>query len=115
MKNVIAKIEELKAVENRTAMQSVYLANAVHKIENKSMSKVYRSVCENEYAVEIYGSKTLPTFKVFCGAMKQNETGLYSVYAGFMALKRLRANTAIGKKEAAAAKVKRQNKKNAAK
>ena len=107
MNKVIAKIEELKAVENRTAMQSVYLANAVHKIENKSMSKVYRSVCENEYAVEIYGSEKLPTFKEFCGAMKQNETGLYSVYAGLIALKRLRPQTA---KEKTAAKVARQNK-----
>lgn len=115
MNKVIAKIEELKAVETRTAMQSVYLANAVHKVENKTLSKVYRSVCESEYAAEIYGSKTLPTFNEFADKMKKNESGLYSVYQGFLTLKALRANTAIGKKEAAAAKVKRQNKKNDAK
>lgn len=115
MNKVIAKIEELKTVEKRTTMQSVYLANAVHKIENKTLSKVYRSVCESEYAAEIYGSKTLPTFNVFADKIKKSETGLYSVYQGFLTLKALRANTAIGKKEAASAKVARQNKKNAAK
>lgn len=115
MNKVIQKIEELKAVENRTAMQNVYLANAVHKIENKSLSKVYRAVCESEFAADIYGSKTLPTFNVFADKIKKSESGFYSVYQGFLTLKALRANTAIGKKEAAAAKVARQNKKNAAK
>lgn len=115
MKNVISKIETLQAIENRTSMQSVYLANAVHKVENKTLSKVYRAVCESPYAAEIYGSKTLPTFNEFADKMKKNESGLYSVYQGFLTLKALRANTSVGKKEAAAAKVARQNKKNAAK
>lgn len=112
MKNVISKIETLQAIENRTSMQSVYLANAVHKVENKSMSKVYRAVCESPYAAEIYGSDVLPSFKDFCAAMKQNESQLYSVYQGFMTLKRLRP---VSNVEKAAKKAARQNKNTAKK
>ena len=111
MNKEISRIEALKGIENRTAMQSVYLANATHKIENKTMSKVYRSVCESPYAAEIYGSDVLPSFKDFCGEMKQNESQLYSVYQGFMTLKRLRPITNV---EKTAKKAARQNK-NAAK
>jgi hypothetical protein len=107
MNKEIAKIEALKGIENRTAMQSVYLANATHKIENKTMSKVYRSVCESPYANEILDGAKMPTFNEFCKAMKPNESRLYSVYQGFLTLKKFRKVTNV---EKAAKKAARQNK-----
>lgn len=105
------KIEALKGIENRTAMQSVYLANAEYKIECKTMSKVYKEVSESKYASEILDGAKIPTFNEFCKAIKPNESRLYSVYQGFLTLKKFRKVTNV---EKAAKKAARQNK-NAAK
>jgi hypothetical protein len=101
------KAAELKGIENRTAMQSVYLANAEYKIESKTMSKVFRAVTESEYASEILDGAEMPSFAQFCEAMKPNESRLYSVYQGFLTLKKFRKITNV---EKTAKKAERQNK-----
>ena len=112
MNKIQSKIEALKGIENRTAMQSVYLANAEYKIESKTMSKVYRAVSESPYAAEILDGAPMPEFRLFCEAMKPNESRLYSVYNGFMCLKKFRKVTNV---EKAAKKAARQSKNTAKK
>jgi len=107
MNKLISKIETLQAIEKRTAMQSVYLANAEYKIESKTMSKVYRAVSESPYAAEILDGSPMPEFRLFCEAMKPNESRLYSVYQGFLTLKKFRK---VSKVEKTAKKAARQNK-----
>jgi hypothetical protein len=97
MNKTQSKIEALKGIENRSAMQSVYLANAEYKIESKTMSKVFRAVTESPYAAEILDGAEMPTFAQFCEAMKPNESRLYSVYQGFITLKKFRKVTNVEK------------------
>lgn len=112
MNKTQSKIEALKGIENRTGMQSVYLANAEYKIESKTMSKVFRAVTESPYASEILDGAEMPTFAQFCEAMKPNESRLYSVYQGFLTLKKFRKVTNV---EKAAKKAARQSKNTAKK
>ncbi len=85
----IAKKEALIAIENRTAQQNVSLATAWSKLENRTMSNLYKMIKMNPYSLDVYGFDKLPVFNDFCKAVKPNETKLYSEYVAFQTLARM--------------------------
>lgn len=111
--NLQNRIATLTATVNRTKQQSVSLATAHSKIENKTVSKLHRMILDSPFSVEIYGNKTLPKFAEFVAALKPSETSLYSEYAAYQTLKRMGDALAKSKetpKEKIAKKVDVQNK-----
>jgi hypothetical protein len=86
-----ARIEALKGQETRKRKETVSLAAAVSKIEDKSPSKLWRKVQESPYSVEIYGLEALPEFKEWLTELisKPTKSGLYSEYGAFSALARM--------------------------
>jgi hypothetical protein len=109
----IAKKETLIATENRTRKQNISLATAWSKLENRTLSNLYKMIKNNPYSVDVYGFQTLPTFNEFCAAIKPNETRLYSEYVAFLTLGRMGAEKVkanMSKVEKTAVKVAKQNK-----
>ena len=102
LKEKVAKYETLKAKGTLTLTQLGYLANAKYKIEDRSLSKVYKVVSELSDAKELLGKSTMPTFKAFAEAMPVKE--FYSVYDG------IRTLIKFNKASALATKVQRQDK-----
>jgi hypothetical protein len=110
---MIAKKDLLISTENRTRKQNVSLATAWSKLENRTLSNLYKAINNNPYSVDVYGFKTLPTFNDFCAAIKPNETRLYSEYVAFLTLGRMGAEKVkanMTNAEKTAVKVARQNK-----
>jgi hypothetical protein len=107
MKTLKEKKENLLQKENKSIFDFVKLANVTDKIENKTLSKVYKNVISNEYAKQILGDSEIPTFKEFAEKMKVKEN--YSNWDGYLLLSK------FNKKNELAKKVARQNKKEATK
>lgn len=101
------KKETLLNKENKTIFDFVKLANVIDKIENKTLSKVYKNVISNEYTKVILGSSKIPTFKQFAEKMKVKES--YSNWDGYLLLSKFNVKNETAKK------VVRQNKKEATK
>jgi hypothetical protein len=102
LKEKVAKYEALKTQGTLTLTQLGYLANAKYKIEDRSLSKVYKVVSELSDAKELLGNSPMPTFKQFAEAMPIKD--FYSVYEG------IRTLIKFNKASATATKVARQNK-----
>ncbi len=101
-------IQTLNAKDERTAFDSVRLANQLFKIENRSLSKVYNELKNSSGDIEkadaeVFGKSSIPTFKAFKNEAKQGQE-FFSIYAGLMMLKKF--NKAAKQK----ARAKRQSK-----
>lgn len=95
--------------KDRTQMESIYLFNVAYKLENKSLSKVYKDI-KNATGLfltirqEILGKSKFPSFKDFqAKASKKRGKYQHSIYSGLMMLKQ------FNKIEKTLARVKRQN------
>ena len=103
----VETINAIKSQETKTAFDLQKLANAIYKVEAKSISHVYKQVCSlyedhtelGEVVRELTGTK-LPTFKAFATAYK----GTPCLWFGFATLRKLNPKFKL------AEKVKRQNK-----
>lgn len=107
---MLNRLNELKKLkEKRTQMQSVYLFNVAYKLENKSLSKVYKDLKNStgellKYRDEILGLSKFPSFKDFqAKASKKRGKYQHSIYSGLLMLKQ------FNKIEKTKARVKRQN------
>jgi hypothetical protein len=108
----VETINTIKAQETKSAFDLQKLANAIYKVEAKSISHVYKQVSAlhneetelGEVVRELAGKK-LPTFKAFATAYK----GSPCLWFGFATLRKLNPKFKL------AEKVKRQNKKEAKK
>jgi len=79
----IARIETLKAKENRTTYESQCLANAMYTVENRTLSKVYNNLLreiENEKPsdlkdeiIRMLGGYDFPTGKQFVNMAKKGK------------------------------------------
>ena len=108
-----ATIETLKAKESRTSYESVRLANAIYKIESKTLSKVYKELSTSEgelkqIVTEILGGSKFPTFKEFASKAKEGKES-FSVWNGLQMLAKFNVKAEQLKK--AARQQKRENKK----
>ena len=103
----IDTINTIQAQETKTAFDLQKLANAIYKVESKSISHVYKQIAliyisEGELTdvvKELAGAK-MPTFKEFAKAYK----GTPCLWYGFATLRKLNPKFQL------AEKVKRQNK-----
>ena len=103
----LSTIETLNAKEDKTSFDFVRLANAEYKIESKTASNVYKVVIASAHVADILGKSEIPTFKQFVAKLPKKP--FYSVYDGFLTLRK------FNKAEAQKRKAARQNKKTAAK
>lgn len=103
----VETINTIKAQETKTAFDLQKLANAIYKVEAKSISHIYKQITAlyseqtelGEVVRELAGKK-LPTFKAFATAYK----GSPCLWYGFATLRKLNPKFKL------AEKVKRQNK-----
>lgn len=103
----VETINTIKAQEKKSAFDLQKLANAIYKVEAKSISHIYKQVTAlyseqselGEVVRELAGKK-LPTFKAFATAYK----GTPCLWYGFATLRKLNPKFKL------AEKVKRQNK-----
>ena len=103
----VETINAIKGQETKTAFDLQKLANAIYKVEAKSISHIYKQVTAlhsestelGEVVRELAGTK-LPTFKAFATAYK----GTPCLWYGFATLRKLNPKFKL------AEKVKRQNK-----
>ena len=103
----VETINAIKSQETKTAFDLQKLANAIYKVEAKSISHVYKQVCSlyedhtelGAVVRELAGTK-LPTFTAFATAYK----GSPCLWYGFATLRKLNPKFKL------AEKVKRQNK-----
>ena len=98
----------LNAKVERTAFDSVRLANQLFKIENRSLSKIYNELKNSSGDIakavsEVLGKSSFPTFKAFKDEAKDGQQ-FFSIYAGLMMLKK------FNKAAKQVARAKRQNK-----
>ena len=108
----VETINTIKAQETKSAFDLQKLANAIYKVEAKSISHIYKQVSAlysestelGDTVRELAGAK-LPTFKAFAGAYK----GSPCLWYGFATLRKLNPKFKL------AEKVKRQNKSEAKK
>lgn len=77
MNKVKQTIEKLDSLEIRTQYQAKLLLNAKFKLEQKSLSKLYKEMQALDTS-EILGKSKFPTFKDFAAKMPQKE--LFSMY-----------------------------------
>ena len=83
-KKALQTVETLTNKENRTKNEAVRLATAENKVENRSLSKVYKEVTNSQYCAEILGTYAVPTFAEFAAKIKPKQ--FYSIYEGFLCL-----------------------------
>ena len=103
----LTTIETLKEKETKTSFDFVRLANAEYKIESRTASNIFKVVTASEHLSDILGKSETPTFKQFVAKLPKKP--FYSVYDGFMALRK------FNKVETQQRKASRQNKKTATK
>jgi len=93
---------ELESKESKSTFDYVKLANVSDKIEDKTISKVYKKCTESEYLNQITGLTEKPTFEEFKSKMPLKDS--YSNWDGYKALAKFNVKNNV------ATKVKRQNK-----
>ena len=103
----LTTIETLKGKETKTSFDFVRLANAEYKVESKTASNIFKVVTASEHLSDILGKSETPTFKQFVAKLPKKP--FYSVYDGFMTLRK------FNKVATTKAKVAKQNKVVAAK
>jgi hypothetical protein len=106
-KSLNEKQNELLNKENKTIFDFVKLANVSDKIENKTISKVYKNVISSPYAKTILGGSKTPTFAEFVAKMPVKDS--YSNWNGYLCLAKFNIKNQTAKK------VQRQNKQTAKK
>tara|TARA_R110000868_G_C10770943_1_gene754714 strand:- start:103 stop:483 length:381 start_codon:yes stop_codon:yes gene_type:complete len=95
-------IKVLSNKETRTNYESVRLANAIFKVESKTLSKVYKELKiadgDLKNAInEVLGKKTLPTFAEFRTKAKDGKE-LFSVWDGLNMLSKFNVKAQLAKK-----------------
>ena len=97
-------IKTIKAKKEKTSYDWVRLINAQSKIEDKSLSKVYKRLTElsESQKVGVLGKSKFPSFKEFQKSATKGKD-YFSLYGGLMILKKFNAS------ENRKAKAKRQN------
>ena len=86
-----ARIEVLTAIANRTKSQSIFLAIASAKIDNKTASQRFNQIQKSPFLLEILGDCPLPTYAEFCAELpvKKDGSQLYSEIDAFRVLGRI--------------------------
>ena len=86
-----SRIEVLTAIESRTKSQSIFLASASCKIDNKTASQRFNQVQKSPFLAEILGDCPMPTYAEFCAELpvKKDGSQLYSEIDAFRVLGRI--------------------------
>ena len=111
--NAKKTIKTLSKKTDRTQFETLRLVNQMYKIENRSLSKIYRELANPSTEIkalisEILGKSNFPTFAQFKAKAKKGQI-YFSVYSGLLIVKQ------FNKIARTRAKVKRQNKATASK
>jgi len=85
------RIEVLTAIENRSKQQSIYLASASAKIDNKTASQRYNQISKSPFLAEILGDCPMPSYYDFLMELpvKKDDSKLYSEIDAFRTLGRI--------------------------
>jgi len=89
--NAEATIKTLKAKKERSQFETLRLVNQMYKIENRSLSKIYRELANPSTEIqslisEMLGKSEFPTFAQFKAKAKQGQI-YFSVYSGLLIVK----------------------------
>jgi hypothetical protein len=86
-----ARIEVLSAIENRSKQQSIYLASASCKIDNKTASQRYNQISKSPFLAEILGDCPMPSYYDFLMELpvKKDGSQLYSEIDAFRTIGRI--------------------------
>ena len=106
-------IKTLSKKTDRTQFETLRLVNQMYKIENRSLSKIYRELANPTPEIkalisEMLGKSAFPTFAQFKAKAKKGQL-YFSIYSGLLIVKQ------FNKIARTRAKVKRQNKVTASK
>ncbi len=101
-------IKTLKAKKDRSQFDTLRLVNQMYKLENRSLSKIYKDLSNPTPEIqslisEILGKSEFPTFAQFKAKAKKEQI-YFSVYSGLLIVKQ------FNKIAKTRAKVTRQNK-----
>ena len=89
--NAKATIKTLKAKKDRSQFETLRLVNQMYKIENRSLSKIYKELASPSAEIqslisEILGKSQFPTFAQFKAKAKKGQI-YFSVYSGLLIVK----------------------------
>ena len=84
-------IKTLKAKKERSQFETLRLVNQMYKIENRSLSKIYKDLSNPSPEIqalisEILGASKFPTFAEFKAKAKKEQI-YFSVYSGLLIVK----------------------------
>ena len=87
----IETIKTLKDKKERTQFETLRLVNQMYKIENRSLSKIYKDLSNPSTEIqalisEILGKSQFPTFAQFKAKAKKEQI-YFSVYSGLLIVK----------------------------
>jgi len=87
----IETIKTLKAKKERSQFETLRLVNQMYKIENRSLSKIYKDLSNPSTEIqalisEILGKSQFPTFAQFKAKAKKEQI-YFSVYSGLLIVK----------------------------
>ena len=87
----IETIKTLKAKKERSQFETLRLVNQMYKIENRSLSKIYKDLSSPSTEIqalisEILGKSQFPTFAQFKEKAKKEQI-YFSVYSGLLIVK----------------------------
>jgi len=87
----IETINTLKAKKGRSQFETLRLVNQMYKIENRSLSKIYKDLSNPSAEIqvlisEILGKSQFPTFAQFKAKAKKEQI-YFSVYSGLLIVK----------------------------
>ena len=99
-----ATIETLNGKETLTQFEKVRKANAIYKVESRSLSKIYKDLKSaegdlKEAIADVLGKKTLPTFPEFASKAKEGKE-LFSIWDGLNMLSKFNLKAEHAKKAA---------------
>ena len=87
----IETIKTLKAKKERSQFETLRLINQMYKIENRSLSKIYKDLSNPSTEIqalisEMLGKSEFPTFAQFKAKAKKEQI-YFSVYSGLLIVK----------------------------
>jgi len=99
-----ATIETLNAKETLTQFEKVRKANAIYKVESRSLSQIYKVLKTadgdlKEAIADVLGKKTLPKFPEFASKAKEGKE-LFSIWDGLNMLSKFNKKAMQQKKAA---------------
>jgi hypothetical protein len=92
---------KLETKENKSTFDFVKLANVTDKLENKTISKVYKEICASPYILMIIGKadiKDIPTHEQWKAFMPTKD--FYSNFDGYKAMAKFNVKAQTAKKVA---------------